>query len=273
LFSALVELPAGAADTETRRQRLLALALEARAAGERDLPGPAAPVEPPTWLEVADGLDRLFWAWGDSEDRFRVAAGRVDLGPESWERWATLSDALNRIYAVDSTLKTLWKRLPFDLREDASVWSDDEAQRTIKHNRAIVSDFDPETSSGWEAWRERQRTGKPYHHWSGPLQAGLFHPDYFTGMRWVRGQMTYHAIAEPIELRQLRPGSEPRWKWKSAVAVSTEGGNERSFYELHLEGHDVVGQFGWLMSVFVDAQRMVGRLRRRAEARRAGRPR
>jgi hypothetical protein len=246
---------------------LIAAALAAKAEGEPPIPPPAGAIEARGWRDSARGLDRLFSVWVDAETSFRNSAVRDDEA-SGWARWVALADALNRIYAIDSSLKTLWSKLPPDLREDASAWSDDYADKAIRHNRGIDPNFDPQTAPGWEAWRERQRTGKPYTHWAGPLLAGLFHPDYFVGLRWVRGQLTYHAVPEPIELRQLRPGDEPRWKWKNADAISTEGGNERPLYEKHIAGGDVLGQFGWLIEVFVDAQRIVGRLRTRAETRR-----
>lgn len=268
LYVAPVEIPAMLATSDERRQQLVTLALTAKESGEPAVPPPAGSIDTREWRDIADGLDRLFAAWVDAEGSFRMAAARDDGPSVAWARWITLTDALNRLYAIDSSLKTLWDKLPPDLREDASVWSDLEAEKTIAHNRRILANFDPATASGWEAWRERQRTGKPYRHWSGPLMAGAFHPDFFTGLRWVRGQLTYHAVPEPIELRQLRPGDEPRWKWKSAGAVSTEAGNERPMYEKHFAGRDVLGQFGWLIDIFVDAQRMVGRLRMRYDLRR-----
>jgi hypothetical protein len=51
------------------------------------------------------------------------------------------------------------------------------------------------------------------------------------------------------------------------VLSQQRGGNERPLYEEHIAGQDVLGQFGWLIDVFVNAQRTVGRLRVRADAR------
>lgn len=267
LFIAPVQVPALQPANGAERDALVAAAVEAKAAGEPSVPPPAEAIEERAWRDIAEGLDRLFSAWVDAESAFHRAAVLTDEPAAEWARWTTLTDALSRIYAIDRTLKTLWNKLPMDLREDASRWADDYADRTIAHNRNMSPTFDPLTEAGWEAWRERRRTGKPYEHWSGPLLAGMFHKDFFTGLRWVRGQLTYHAVPEPIELRQLRPDYEPRWKWKSAAAISTEGGNERTAYETHVAGGDVIGQFSWLIDVFVDAQRIVGRLRKRADAR------
>ena len=267
LFVALVQMPALRADTAAVRNDLVARAVKAKLNGEEPIAPPAGPIDERDWRDIVEGLDRLFSAWVDAETAFHNAAARDDPAAGG-ARWVALTDALNRLYAIDSALKTLWKKLPADLREDASAWSDQYADKTIIHNRRIDPAFDPQTAAGWEAWRQRQRTGRPYEHWAGPLLAGLFHPDFFTGLRWVRGQLTYHALPEPIELRQLRLGDEPRWKWKNAAAISTEGGNERPFYEEHIAGRDVLGVFGWLIDVFVDAQRIVGRLRVRADTRR-----
>ncbi len=264
---ARVPAPGVVPTTEAERKTLVSAAVLAKQDGEEAVAPPAGPIDERDWRQLASGLDRLFSAWVDSETAFRRAA-ECDPGPDgSWERWRTLTDALNRLYAVDSSLKTLWNKLPPDLREDASAWSDEYAGKAITHNRKIDPAFNPYGAPGWEAWEERQRTGRPYEHWAGPLLAGLFHPDFFTGLRWVRGQLTYHAVHEPTELLQLRPGEPPRWKWKHANAVSTEGGNERPLYEKHIAGQDVLGQFSWLIDVFVNAQRTVGRLRARADVR------
>ncbi len=122
---------------------------------------------------------------------------------------------LNRLYAVDSSLKTLWNKLPPELRADASAWSDAYAERPIVHNRKIKPAFDPDNAPGWEAWRGRQRTGKPYEHWGGPLLAGLFYPDFFTGLRMG---------ARPAHLPR-RPGANrapPTSSWRpSAMEVET----------------------------------------------------
>lgn len=143
MFVALVQAPALSANPAEVRNDLVAAAVTAKLKGEQPLLPPAGPIDGRDWHDVADGLDRLFAAWVDVETAFRRAAARDDEPAAGSARCVALTDALNRVYAIDSSLKTLWNKLPPDLREDASAWSDEYADKTIIHNRGIHPGFDP----------------------------------------------------------------------------------------------------------------------------------
>jgi hypothetical protein len=82
--------------------------------------------------------------------------------------------------------------------------------------------------------------------------------------------MRHHQAAEmPVELRQMTPGGEPRWKWKLADAIAPKEKDRdkaRSKYVAHLQENDVLGLFSWLVDVFVDAKMLLFKLMRDAES-------
>ena len=66
----------------------------------------------------------------------------------------------------------------------------------------------------------------------------------------------------------MTPGGEPRWKWKLADTivpnVKDKDKAHRDMYISHLQERDVLGLFGWLVDVFVDAKHFIVNLLRQA---------
>jgi hypothetical protein len=278
MLRALVELPALVAEDDTRQAELTAKALEVMARG----PEPATARSPALkdrlgYAERFRVLELLIDAWDEAETRL----GRVLRDPDAhpYQRYLALSDVLSRTYTVDRTLGSAWEALPIDIREDASCHGDEIAERAIAHNtRALARSgrtYAPVDEGGLAPFFARRRDLRPYRHWSGHMVSGAIQHDFFLGLRWIRGQMTYRAVIDPIELWQYEPGVEPRWKWKDAAAITTEfgsGRNERACYERFQGGRDVLGQLSHLLTVFWDVKWSLRKLSRRAEVRRPGLP-
>jgi hypothetical protein len=274
MLRARVEMPAQKADSELRRRQLLAGAFEAINRGPRR-PDPRSPALPsrPTYVGRFRQAELLIDAW----DHANGALGRVlrDDDPYPFERYLALSNVLARLYTVNSTLQGMWEEVPVDIREDASCWADEHAERAIAHNRDVVAKFgktyDPRNDVALEPYFSRLRSGRPYQHWTGQLLSGALQQGFFDGFKWIRGQMTYRGVIEPIELWQYEPGAEPRWKWMDAGAITTDlksNANQRCQYERFLAGGDVVGLFSHLLDVFWDAKWRLRKLLRRGELRR-----
>jgi hypothetical protein len=266
-----VEYPAAAADTPRRRAELAdraAAVIRAGPSGMVDPPATGAP-EMSAWAR-SELLDRILTAWEKAHNAFTAACA---LGTEGdFERWRTLTQLLLWTYTLDEALQATWNAVPLPLQVAASNETDEHARRAISHNRRLAAthgiEWDEQTDPALEAYRRRKdRGGRPYEHWSSLLLAGRFGERFFQAMQWVRAQATHVGIATPIELRQLRPGEPPRWKWKRA-AVFAMTGREASgakLYDRELGEQDVVGLFSWLRSVFFDAKHLLIRLMRETE--------
>ena len=274
-----VEVPAQPGDGPSRATTLISAATIALTRGEMP-PPPRAPVlpAPPTARERFQQVELLIDAW----DRSNVDLSRSldeDRPEGEFAHYLRLSDVLARTYAVDRTLQGMWEGIPVDLREDASVRTDERAQRAIKHNTSVSARFGqayaPTQDSSFAAYFAREADCKPYRHWTGHLLTGGLQEEFFLGLRWVRGQMTYSGVTSPIELWPYRDGAEPRWKWKNSQAVSLTNGNkrERALYDRFLAGRDVTGYFSHLLEIFWDAKWSLWKLMLRAETRRPGKVR
>jgi len=278
MLRAPVEVPALGAADQGRCQDLVAAALAAIAAGPPSpAPRAAALSEPPDYAEQFRQLELLIDAW----DRAQGELGRVLRDHNSYlaDRYIALSDVLARTYAVDRTMQKMWERLPVDIRDDASHWADEAAVRAIAHNTEVQRNFgktyNPRADVSFDAYFLRERNSKPYHHWSNHLLSGSIQEGFFMGLRWVRGQMTYLGVIEPIELWQYEAGVEPRWKWRDAPAITTglaSNARERAQYERFQAGKDVLGLFSHLLTIFWEAKWSLRKHSKRAELRRPGAP-
>jgi hypothetical protein len=270
-----LEVPARLADTEERRAALVDRArveLARRPDDQRE--AAAAAAEPLDTERQHQLIDRLLSAWTDVFGELERACAR-GVAEGAHDRFRRLAELLFWTYTVDEVLNTAFRRLPDGARERASVRTDGEAERVIVHNRELLKrhadvDYDPGGERALDAFHQRQLDGKPYAHWSSFLLAGVFNPRFFGAVAWVRGKLTHEGIDEPIELRQMSPGGQPRWKWKrgNAVVASTRQDRGRLLYEEELAEKDVLGLFGHLIDVFVDAKWLLYRLA--ADAERAG---
>lgn len=277
MLRALVQIPARPAANERRREALLGAALRSMASGPPPLPIVRASrlSEPPDYQNRFRQVELLIDAW----DGANGTLGRVLRDDRAYpaQRYIALSDMLARTYAVDRTLGKMWEQLPVDIRDDVSHWTDERAVRAIAHNTTskerLGQMYEPRTDISFEAYFARLADSRPYPHWTGPLLSGAIQEGFFRGLRWIRGQMTYFGVIDPIELWQYEAGIEPRWKWKDAAAITTglsSNARERALYERLLAGSDVIGFFSHLLTIFWDAKWMLRKLSRRAEMRRPG---
>jgi hypothetical protein len=214
-------------------------------------------------------------AWDTSRSELTAALRETEGPAGSFRRYLALSDTLARTYTVDRTLQGMWVDVPPDLREDASIRADLQAVRAIEHNTEVLSRFgrnyDPTSDSSFEAYFQRRRDARPYPHWSGHILSGSLQEGFFNGLRWIRGQITYRGVIDPIELWQYEDGVAPRWKWKDATAVTTRlssNRDQRKQYERFQAGRDVEGQLSNLLEVFWEVKWSLRKLLIRAERRR-----
>lgn len=278
MLRALVELPARPADTDVRRNELLALSIDAMERGPSSPePRASALAEPPSYGDRFHQIEVLIDAWDQAEGNLAAALRDEETYP--FQIYSALSDVLARTYTVDRTLQGMWDGLPADLREDASARADERAEHAITHNAAVQRKFgrayDPRNDVSFDAFFIRHSTFRPYSHWTGHLLSGSIQEGFFRGLKWIRGQMTYRGTIDPIELWQYEPGVEPRWKWKDAAAITTglrSNWRERQQYECFQAGHDVLGLFSHLLTVFWDAKWSLRKLSKRAAVRRPGLP-
>jgi len=261
-------LPAAEADDPARREHLERLAKQVLAAPlSESTDPPAGPVGPMSPDELHALLGRLLSAYADAESRF-IRATELDVEAGAAARFVALAELLFWTYTVDEVLRTAWTRLSPEVRERASEDADARARKTIERNRRMAAQhdfgYDDDAHRAFEAFRQRQTDGRPYAHWSSLLLAGIFGPSFFKALAWIRGKVTHEGVPEPIEIRQLQPGTEPRWQWKRADAVVRGGraDSQRNLYDSELAERDVVGLFSWLIEIFVDARWLLYRLQR-----------
>lgn len=261
----LVEAPALAADTEARREYLLAAARAAIAAGEPPAPEAtetpsASPSSPDEWSEHLD-LQILCW-----EDALHGLGQALEAGSNDQDhflRYKAVSEALERVYAADQSLGILWRRvLSEPTRRRLSAEADEHALRAIENNLSVSEKvgrtYDPKTDPVFTAYYERMRSRRPYQHWGDLLLAGQFQHGYFLGLQWARGQMMHAATSAPVERRQWRVGVAPRWKWSKSDGWfrGRPDAAERRAYDVHVAGGaaDVMGQLSNLTELFLDAK-------------------
>jgi hypothetical protein len=251
MLSAAIEIPALTADDAKRRQYLIERALAAMDASPVT-PAPFA-VPAPT-PEDADQwsahLNLQLASWERAFGELLEATKTDDSGGELG-RYRSLAQTLDWTYALDSSLGMLWKRLSGDIRERRSLETDARAHAAAAHNAAVDANFDLENDPAFAAYVRRQRDHQPYEQWSDVLLAGAFQRQFFLAIQWVRGQLIHAATSAPMDLRQFRPGAEPRWKWRESgnFARGRTGDAGCRAYDDVLAGHDVTGFLSHLSDV------------------------
>ena len=259
MLEAPIEVPARTADGPERRAELIERALAAMSAPPA-IPAPSglpAPT-PATSQEWADHIDLQITCWDLAYRDLTVA---VDERAERGEfmRYRALTDALERAYAVDSSLRVLWRGLSKPTKERLSRETDLRAQDAIAHNVSLVPGYDPADDGSFSGYYQRAANGQPYRHWGDLLLAGAFQSKFFDALSWVRGQLVHAATSAPMDLRQWRAGVEPRFKWRESrdFARGRVDDAGRRAYDEVLAGHDVTGLLSHLTDVFVDARRLL----------------
>lgn len=266
-----VEVPAKPVDTEDRLAAMLEATQTAIESSAPTVPGPeeSAVSIKLSAQEIDDQLGRVITAWVDSLDElWKVAEQRdPDIGYSIYIR---LVHALNWAYTVDEALQAAWNRVPVAQQVPASQHADEKIEAAIKDwsNHKVPSWRPSEDPTFRPYFRRKDLGGRPYKDWASVMVAGAFHEEFFGGLSWVSGKMRHDAARLPIELRQMAPGDEPRWKWKlvSSIAAADRDGNQRAMYEEHLQERDVLGLFSWLVDVFVNAKHFLVGLLAETEA-------
>lgn len=109
---------------------------------------------------------------------------------------------------------------------------------------------------GWDptfvAWAKSQRTNSGYRDWTIGLvvmSSGVSREE-LRGVRWLAGKMLHFGPLPAVELKQWRPGAEPRWKWRASPEIyprsrarSERKSEDRQAYDRYLAGRDLVGTF------------------------------
>jgi hypothetical protein len=220
--------------------------------------------------EVYEQLNRVISAWVQAlDDLEHVAAQRNPaLG---YIIWVKLMHVLNWAYTADEALQAAWRRVPSEQQVLASEDTDAKIQAAITDwQQRKAPDWSPNDEAAFRPYSRRQSEPGAYKDWASVVGAGAFHEEFFEGLSWISGKMRHHQAAEmPVELRQMTPGGEPRWKWKLADAIAPKEKDRdkaRSKYVAHLQENDVLGLFSWLVDVFVDAKMLLFKLMRDAES-------
>jgi hypothetical protein len=169
---------------------------------------------------------------------------------------------------MDNSLDLLWRMLPVTVREQASLRTDARARKAAEHNAVGALAFNIETDQAFVGYVRRRQDYQPYSQWAEVLLAGIFQAKFFQAVSWVGGQLIHAATSVPMDLRQFRPGTEPRWKWHESerFARGRPRDTGRRAYDQLLAGHDVVGLLGHLSSVFFDGGLELRRDLRSAES-------
>lgn len=267
MLSAAVEIPALTADVPARRRELMELALSAIEQPPKT-PKPFA-IPPPTPKgadEWARHLDLQLGCWDSAFSELVAACQKTGEGDE-FKRYRSLTQALDWAYAMDSSLGVLWRSLPTEVREQASRQTDNRARKAAEHNAASPLKFDLNTDPAFAGYVRRSNDHEPYKHWGELMLAGVFQAQFFDAIAWVRGQLIHAATSAPMDLRQFRPGAEPRWKWRESNLFSRGRSNDagRRVYDRLLAGRDVVGLLGHLTDIFFEAGMRLRRYLREIE--------
>lgn len=264
-----VELPARTV-TADRDSEMAAKTEAAIVAGPPLVAGPAghAPRARASSAVIHDQLDRVVAAWAQTLDELFAAAPKHSSETVDG-LFVPLMHVLNWAYTADETLQAVWNGLPSAVQMVASRDADRKLADAIADRRARDLSWAPTADVVFKPYLERRTTRRPYRDWASVIVAGTFHAEFFAGLNWISGKLRHNLSDLPIELRQMTPGGEPRWKWKRAdtiVAADQRREPGRSEYVDHLEGNDVLGLFSWLVDVFADAQRMLVDCAEQAEA-------
>jgi len=265
-----VEEPAMAVDA-SRSAEMLEKTHRAIEYGPRGVPGPEEAPAPMRLSAdaVNDQLGRVISAWVDALDDLWQVADKRD--PDvSYSMYLRLVHVLNWAYTVVEALQAAWNRVPTALKVPASQQADAKVEAAIAewktHRHPPWNPDDDPTFKSY--FRRKTKGGRPYKDWASVMVAGAFHEEFFGGVKWVSGKMRHSAAALPVELRQMAPGDEPRWKWKlvDAIAPVDKDQDQRAMYVAYLQERDVLGLFSWLVDVFVNAKHFLVKLLREAEA-------
>lgn len=154
--------------------------------------------------------------------------------------WVKLMHVLNWAYTADSALQAAWKRVPDEQQALASENTDVKIQAAIEDWKQRRSpDWKPDREAAFRPYVRRQSDPHIYKDWASIVGAGAFHEEFFEGLAWISGKMRHQATEMPIELRQMTPGGEARWKWKLANAIAPKEKDRdkaRSKYVAHPAG-------------------------------------
>jgi hypothetical protein len=270
MLEAPIEQPALVAEDNQRRQHLAKLAIEASRQPPPKIPEPFAAhgPTPKGAAEWADHHDLQLIAWDEAFGELINACGDMSETGEL-RRYRSLTQALDWAYALDSSLNLLWKRmLPEEVREEASKKTDERAQRAAKHNAESPLTFHLDTDPAFAGYVARLKDHRPYSHWGEVMLSGIFQAQFFLAIGWVRGQLIHAATAAPLEMRQFRPGAEPRWKWRASEEFFRGRASDsgKKAYEHLLAGNDVIGLLSHLIDVFHEAGMYLRKLLRSTEA-------
>lgn len=270
---ACVERPA-AEVTEDRRGQMLEQVREAIMAGPPSLPGPERTPAPMklTGEEVEEQVRLVIAAWVAAlDDLWRDADTRDPT--LTYSLYIKLAHVLNWAYTVDGALQAAWNQVPPRQQVTASQDADAKIAAAIADRQSRPpSSWNPAEDATFRPYLRRKAEKRPYDDWASMIVAGAFHEEFFSAVEWVSGKMRHGIVQLPIELRQMTPGGEPRWKWKLANAIVPEFKDRdaervrRDLYAAHLQEKDVLGLFSWLVDVFASANRLIGKLRRDADA-------
>lgn len=256
MLSAAIERPALTADDIERRRDLVQLAL-AVIDHPPETPVPfAAPAPTPEGAdEWAQHLGLQHGCWEEAFDELMEACKDMGRAGE-FKRYRTLTQALDWAYAMDNSLSLLWRSLPEEVREEASLETDERARKAAERNAAGMLPFNVETDPAFAGYVRRLRDHQPYTHWGEVMLAGIFQAQFFQALSWVRGQLIHAATSAPMDLRQFRPGAEPRWKWRGSGLFARGRSRDpgRRLYDRLLAEHDVVGLLSHLGAVFFKAE-------------------
>jgi hypothetical protein len=264
MLSAAIEIPALTADDPARQRYLVERAVSAMQTPP-NIPAPFAipsptPVDADEWSAHLD-LQLASWerAFGELLEATAPNATSGELG-----RYRSLAQLLEWTYAIDSSLSMLWQGLSEQTREQRSLDTDAQAQSAATQNAVVGTTFDVSTDPAFAAFIQRQADRQPYKHWSDVYLAGAFQREFFLAIQWVRGQLIHAATSAPMDLRQFRPGAEPRWKWRESASFARGRANDagRRAYDAVLAERDVTGLVSHLSDVFRNAAVGLETLRR-----------
>ncbi len=265
-----VEVPALQVDGG-REQEMLVKTRDALASSPASVPGPSTEPAPAKFSadDVHAQLERVITAWADAlNDLWRVGEQR---DPSlSYSLYIKLVHVLNWAYTVDQALQAAWNRVPPVQQVAASQDADAKLVAALKDRESRENGANEGAEDAlFKPFFRRSAERRPYRDWASVVVAGAFHEEFFGGLNWISGKMRHEAAGLPIELRQMQNGGEPRWKWKLASAIAPEGrdggSDQREMFVSHLQGHDVLGLFSWLVDVFVDARLLIVQLLRETE--------
>jgi len=260
MHRALVELGGTPAEEESRREELIAKAEAVIAQGKP--PEPAgfgfAATGSETRAELYERIKLTIYAVDSASGRVSDAARRTDEHGAS-----ALSVALVEMMAwlrgLDELMTHVWQDVLIpDVRERSSQATDEFLNR---RKEPLPQELTTEITA-------RERDGSPYKDWTFALLAkgAYLSRSELQGLRWLAGKLLHFGPLPAAELRHWRAGAGPRWKWRAAdelfpPTLKEERPNQRTAYEQHLRGRDIVGTVS-LITTLIEAEYLFYRLLR-----------